>query len=188
MLPPGSASQYDSPHADKSRSDQKFPSLDEIHKALLVHNSPAVINPVAPLLDDYFCRNNTRVTDFQSKLFKGTIEHPDTEWPVVEWNEPDLCSEIFSIFKVNTKIGLASYLIHSGIGGRQTDGRRYADSSFSWSVLGMDDLKELVLAGRQVLDMLNWSEIELSKQFFDPTQTDCSVQQYCFPSFPMTNL
>ena len=99
MLPPHSTNQY--PPADKSRSDRPFPHLDEIHKALLVYNSPAVIHPVGPLLDDYFCRKNTRVTDFQSKLFKGTIEHPDTEWPVVEWNEPDLDSEIFSIFKVN---------------------------------------------------------------------------------------
>jgi hypothetical protein len=121
---------------------------------------------------------NTTVGDFRICKFKPLNEYPDIEWLLVQWQEPELDSEQFALFKVNIRVGLCSTLIHSGVGSRQPDGKRWAGQSLAWWVLTMDDLKELFVAGQYVLGVMHWPDPEMSRRFFDPIETDCSVQEY----------
>ena len=169
-----------SPTADRlqqSTASSRFPGLDEIYKVLSVYIQLSIIRPVAAFLMQYFICKNTTIRGFQVSTFKGLIERPDTEWPMLQWEEPDIGSEVFIIFKVNTETGLASSLLHSGTGPPQPDGRRWSRSSISWWVLGMDDFKDLIIAALQVLDVLKWSDTDMIDPFFDPTQTDSSPEQ-----------
>lgn len=158
-----------------------FPDRDEIYKVLSVYKPPILIGPVAGFLVDYFTCKNTAITNFRVSVFKGLNQHNDPEWLMLQWDESELKDEVFAIFKVNTKAGLSSTLVHSGHGGRQPGGQRWANSLFAWWVLTMEDLKELLVAGRQVLGVMNLADQEMVEKFFDPAQTDCSVQQYAPP-------
>jgi len=165
------------PPADRLQQSSRFPDPDEIYKVLSVYIQLSIIRPVSAFLVKYFICKNTTIAGFRVSTFKGLIERPDTEWPMLQWEEPELDSEVFIIFKVNTETGLASSLLHSGIGAPQPDGRRWSRSVISWWVLGMEDFKDLIIAGRQVLDVLKWSDIDMIDPFFDPTQTDSSPEQ-----------
>ena len=169
-----------SPPTDHLEQSKTFPDRDEIYKILSVHTPPILIGPVAVFLVDYFTCKNTTVTNLRVSTFKGLIPNHDADWLMLQWDEPELEHEVFAIFKVNIEAGLSSTLVHSGQGGRQPDGRRWATSSLSWWVLTMEDLKELLVAGQQVLEVMNWADPEMVEQFFDPNQTECSVQQ-CAP-------
>jgi hypothetical protein len=154
-----------------------FPDRDEIYKVLSVYKPPILIGPVAGFLVDYFTCKNTAITNFRVSIFKGPTQHHDPDWLMLQWDESELKYEVFALFKVNTKAGLSSVLVHTGHGSRQRDGQRWAHSLLSWWVLTMEDLKELLVAGRQVLGVMNWADQEMVEKFFDPAQTDCSIQE-----------
>ncbi len=169
------------PSADPLEPSRAFPGRDEIYRVVSVHKPPVFIRPVAVFLVDYFNFKDTAITNFRVSTIKGPIQHEDANWLMLQWNESALDNEVFAIFKVNIQAGLASTLIHSGLGGEQQDGPRWATSSLAWWVLTMEDLRELLVAGHQVLEVMNRADPEMAKQFFDPAQTECSVQQ-CGPT------
>ena len=98
---------------------------------------------------------------------------------MLQWNEPELDCEVFALFMVNVQIGLCSSLVHSGFGDRQLDGGRWSKHSLAWWVLSMDDLKELFVVGQQVLEVMNWPDPVMIKEFFDPSSNRVFCTTVC---------
>ena len=167
-------------------ADLKIPDLDEIYKVLSAYKI-SITHAVAPFLVRYFKSKITTITNFRRSTFKGLIERPDTEWPLLQWEEPDFDCEVFVIFKVTDCGQSTSAVQHFGFGAPQPDGRRWSRSVISWWVLGMEDFKDLIIDALQVLDVLKWSDINMINHFFDPTHTNGSpeeIARYAEKLFP----
>jgi hypothetical protein len=164
---------------ERSPHPSPFPNSKKISEVLeSLYQNASVISSVSAFLEHYFICKNTRVTNFQISEYQGLINDHDIEWPMLQWQEPDNDSEIFAIFKVNLRNGLSSTLLHTGVGGRQLNGKLWSQSTLAWWVLGMDDLRDLLIAARHILEVLNWPDPDLARQFFDPNYSNCSKEEY----------
>ncbi len=130
---------------------------------------------------------NAPVTGLRADIFYP-FKIDDCPWCVVEWTEGDN-AEVMTIFQIDEKLGICSFLMHRGEGIiiQETAGLRWANCSMTWRIAGVGDLKRLFGAAQHILGMLNWSIGDIVKLYCESNPEEGSDETYFRPFEPELN-
>ena len=121
----------------------------------------------------------TRITGLRTTSVTKFI-NGDSLPPMIEWREgKDV--DVLAFCKVPEDDGPCSLLMHVGVGVCLPNTRHWDRASIRWSVSDIAHLKELLSNAQRILGLLQWSDDDLRRLFFENCK-DCSTEEYS-PSF-----
>ena len=132
-----------------------------------------LVRPIKHFIERYIQYLNDIPDNFGVWVLHSFAGQP-LSWPVVKWTEGE--NEAVAIFKLAPGKPIYSTLIHYGMKSEQSVAPIWSDSSLSWIVWDIEDLRDLLGAANQVLSVLYLGP-EKAEAFFDPSRKECSDQE-----------